>query len=403
MHPRFLAFRWLPIVFFLTLLPLPPAMAQDGAWRGAIVRTETFEGIENGTQVSYRREDRWSDLRVLEADEAGSWAYLTARWTVRETRVEVHGDCTYRMEAQGGDEDPTLSFDTGPFDDLSYSLTSTSDTDPPSVTGTMTDACTSSSASYPAVAAILPAHVFSPPAGELPPGAALPATEVGPYGPAAWGAVDPDHPDVLRGATSGQVSGHTVTLAWNLDRSSRCDDGAARAALARDAARLAAAATAPAGPGPEQPPAAGGGSAIPPLGADAPGAGAPLSLASVADAVAAAGAGSEQIALGSAGGTDGAGLRPFALRLDAAGRPLPSLASLERAIEAACVEPGSVEPARTLVIGSVQWAGDDFRIRLRAVDVETGEIRDTSSDSGSGGAAQLEAALRNALASFPAR
>lgn len=359
-------------------------MAQTGTWHGAIVRIETFSGDDNGKPVAHDRVDRWTDLTATDADEDGAWAYLEARWSVRLARREGEGDCALRYRVEGEDLDPTLSFDVGPFDDLSYALSSTGDTDPPSATGTMSGGCPSGTAPFPTTAPVLPQHVFAPPAGDLPPGVAFPGTD-DLYGPGVWGVVDPDRPDVLAGVTRGELNGTTIVLSWSLDRSGRCDDDEARLALATERARAAAAA----------PPAEGapGPSAV---------GGVPLSLTSVPAAVVAAGASTDAVAVTGVEGTDAAGLARFALRLGADGSVLPSLDAVERTLDTTCVAPGSLEAARALLVGSVQWTGDAFRVDLRKVDVETGGVLDAVGDRGVGDGASVTAAVRNAVSAYAA-
>jgi hypothetical protein len=82
------------------------------------------------------------------------------------------------------------------------------------------------------------------------------------------------------------------------------------------------------------------------------------------------------------------------------GRALPTLDALQRILGTACIQPGTIEGARTLLVGSVQWTGNAFRINLRTVDVETGVVTATSSSTGQGGAGELASALSAAMGAF---
>ena len=110
-----------------------------------------------------------------------------------------------------------------------------------------------------------------------------------------------------------------------------------------------------------------------------------------------------EMALGDSSGSDAAGLQQFAVRLSGTGQVLPSLAYLQSLIDTTCIQEGSLETARTLMVGSVQWVGNEFRVNVRTVEVETGVILDSVSVQGTGGTTELPAALERAFSQFLGR
>ncbi len=52
------------------------------------------------------------------------------------------------------------------------------------------------------------------------------------------------------------------------------------------------------------------------------------------------------------------GLPRFVVRLDASGRPLPSLDAIDKLVASSCVQPGSLQGAPSLLVGAVQQSGD---------------------------------------------
>jgi hypothetical protein len=94
------------------------------------------------------------------------------------------------------------------------------------------------------------------------------------------------------------------------------------------------------------------------------------------------------------------GLPRFVVRLDGNGRPLQSLAAIDRLVASSCVQPGSLQGAPSLLVGAVQQSGDQVRITARIVDVSTGEIQ--AADLADGSVGTIDATLRSALGGLPA-
>ncbi|MDQ6669811.1 MAG: hypothetical protein M3069_03525, partial [Chloroflexota bacterium] len=69
------------------------------------------------------------------------------------------------------------------------------------------------------------------------------------------------------------------------------------------------------------------------------------------------------------------GLQRFVIRLDTSGQPLLSLAAIDQLTASACVQPGSLQGAATLLVGAVQQNGDQIRVTARTVDVGTSQIQ----------------------------
>jgi hypothetical protein len=93
------------------------------------------------------------------------------------------------------------------------------------------------------------------------------------------------------------------------------------------------------------------------------------------------------------------GLQRFIVRLDANGQPLPSLAAIDQLTSSACVQPGTLQGAKTLLVGALQQAGDQIRVTARLVDVATGQIQATNLADGT--ADSLPQTLQSALSTLP--
>ena len=70
----------------------------------------------------------------------------------------------------------------------------------------------------------------------------------------------------------------------------------------------------------------------------------------------------------------GGGLGCFMVRLGRNGHPLPTAECLKQKIKEGKVPEGSLESPRTLMFGSIQHAGNQTRVTVREVDLETGVI-----------------------------
>lgn len=393
-----------PSVVALTILTLLTGRTaarttpeEKPAWPGSITRTVTFSGMEGSERVTFRRVERWDTFVVTNGEPDGSTAFFDTTWTLTESRKEVGDRCTTMMEAQGSKPYPWFTFDVNPFDEVSYQLYSAGTGEGgPEVQGTLTQTCRGGEITtmpYTAAASWLPAMPMDVPADLLPDGVELPKPDLSGFGPAVAGTLDVAHPGLLRGtATTTDVNGMTTTLTWELSRAADCGgDEEARQLLARESSRLATAEeTTPDPPGPPV------GPQPAPPGARIT-ANQPLSAHAVAAALGQAVSQPDRMTVREATGTSAAGLRRFAVRLAADGRALPSLATLRQQIESTCVAPGSIEGAPTLLVGSVQWAGNRFRIDIRTVETETGIVTDSVSDSGIGGSAELQTALEGLL------
>jgi|SRR5580700_288048 hypothetical protein len=94
------------------------------------------------------------------------------------------------------------------------------------------------------------------------------------------------------------------------------------------------------------------------------------------------------------------GLYKLAVRLSSSFNPLPQVHD-----ETQSLQDGSVQGAAYLLQGAVQIIGDQVRVTLRIVSVETSEILQASSADGSGSSSVLDAitgAAGDALAGLPA-
>ena len=91
------------------------------------------------------------------------------------------------------------------------------------------------------------------------------------------------------------------------------------------------------------------------------------------------------------------GLFHLMVRVSAQGTPLPQVPD-----DTTNLAPGSVTGAKYLVQGSVQVIGDQSRVNLRLVSVETSEILETGQGNATGDVlAGIQGAAEDALASLP--
>jgi hypothetical protein len=93
------------------------------------------------------------------------------------------------------------------------------------------------------------------------------------------------------------------------------------------------------------------------------------------------------------------GLERFVVRLDQSGQPLMSLAAIDQLTTSACVQPGSLQGATTLLVGALQQNGDQIRITAREVDVATGQIQGANLADGT--VSSLQDTLRASLGGLP--
>lgn len=78
------------------------------------------------------------------------------------------------------------------------------------------------------------------------------------------------------------------------------------------------------------------------------------------------------------------GMTCFQIRLGKNHQPLPSLACIERRIRSGEVKDGSVEGAKTMLVGCIQQVGNRTRTTVREIDVETGEVLRTGKGDAQG-------------------
>ena len=91
------------------------------------------------------------------------------------------------------------------------------------------------------------------------------------------------------------------------------------------------------------------------------------------------------------------GLYQLSARISAQGKALPQVPD-----DTSGLDPGSVEGAAFLVLGSVQVTSDATRVSMRLVVVETSEIKETGTGDASGaGTDAIQAAAEDALAGLP--
>lgn len=81
---------------------------------------------------------------------------------------------------------------------------------------------------------------------------------------------------------------------------------------------------------------------------------------------------------------DSKGLLRFVVRMSRDNKPLPTGECINERIAAGEVPPGSLEGAKEMLFGSVQFAGTMKRVAVRSVDVETGVITGAGKGDGSG-------------------
>jgi hypothetical protein len=366
-------------------------------WPGFISRVEVFDGEMDGDHVTMRREERWENFVVTTGEVDGSIAFFEADWSVREWGVRSGSGCVTRTEGQGHATYPWFTFDVNPMDEVSYELYSTGTGGGPGAPATTTAVCenqetTTLTLPDGAGATWLPGAGFELPADLQPPGYQPPDRSL--YGPTVHGKIDPAHPDVIAGTSRGQVGGEgpMITLTWNLLRNtSDCEDlsDLVNSLVDRESTVMDAADYGADGEGGRL--GSGASVAAPRILADGS-----LSAATVGETLSGV-LGADQVSLRQATGNDSGGLQPFAVRLSEDGRILPSLDALKGMVDSTCAPPGSIEGAPRLLIGSVQWSGDGFRVNLRTVNTETAEVLDSVSDRGQGGPDELRMALQNGL------
>lgn len=382
--------------------------AQEVAWQGEIVLTTSISKTEYGRTEMQFVEERWTNFRALHREAGDTGASLEATWTVQETRSYATEDCSGSGQATGNGMYPWFMFEVNPFDELNYMIFSGGYGGGPDATGIMTVRCRNQdpySFEYEVHASWLHGVSFPNPVGlldditqeefdampqetrelmlELD---ALLRQEVEVPALAITGHVDPAQPQFLRGSAREEIDGGVITITWDLTRPVECDASAVRERLAHEAEvlREAHAADTPTDFAEE-------------IEIQSLNAGARLNTASVTRVLSGALERPDYMAFGVTVGTNAAGLQPFVVRLSESGRALPPLVTLQSLVDSACVEEGSLEGARTMMIGSVQWSGRRFRLAVRIVEVETGVILKSTSEDGSGGAKELRAAIKRAF------
>jgi hypothetical protein len=404
MPPHPLAPPLLTVAIALLLVVATGVRAQEETWRGEITLTTTGTTSGGGPVESWRTEERWSDFRVVGGEPWADHVTFVATWTVIETRSSTSADCTSSGRAAGRGSYPWLRFEVDPFDDRGYLLASGGYGGGPDVTGVMTVRCRLQApydVEYRVPASWLPAVPFAPPGGVLgtltdDERASLPQATLdmmreidamllehdADAGFGVRGRVSPDAPNVFEGTATREVEDGTMVLAWNLERPVACHDDAFEERLRHEAAALRRL-------GPASSPAAWD-------VAHEAFSGSPLSAADAAAALRAA-VGVDAVALQAPVGSGAAGIQSFGVRLSASGQVLPTVETLRQQIETICVEEGSLEGARRLVVGSIQWDGNRYRVTVRSVDVETGVVIGAARVDGTGGAEALTAAVSRAL------
>jgi hypothetical protein len=407
MPPRPLSQPLRAVAIALLLVVATGGRAQEETWRGEITLTTTGTTSGGGAVGSWRTEERWSDFRVVGGEPGADHVAFVATWSVIETRSSTSSDCTSSGRAAGSGSYPWFRFEVDPFDDLGYLLASGGYGGGPEATGAMTVRCRLQApydVEYRVPASWLPAVPFAPPGGVL---GMLTDEERGSLpqetldmmreidamllehdadaGFGVRGRVSPGAPHVFEGTASREEEGGTVVLAWSLERSFVCRDDAFEERLRHEAEALRRLEPASSEAGWD-------------VGHDAF-SGSPLSVADAAAALRAA-VGADAVALRAPVGSDAAGIQSFGVRLSASGQVLPTVETLRQQIETTCVEEGSLEGARLLVVGSIQWDGHRYRITARSVDVETGTVIETVRVDGAGGAEALPAAVSRALSGF---
>jgi hypothetical protein len=357
----------------LVLLLAHFSAAQGPMWQGEIALTTSTETFQHGVRRTQRVEERWTDFIVNRAGRFN--VSFRATWTLDESRSSSDEDCSTTGQAAGTEPYPWFVLEFDPDDELRYVLYSGGTGGGPDARGAGTRTCRNRepvTSTYVVTASWL--RVFREESG---------ATPV-----AVAGRIDPEHPDVIRGSAVADVEGGTAVLTWELVRPLACDDTSAREHLAREAEVVRDAQT----------------SSQETFGLpDAHSSSTPLAAADVMAALAHAVGTPDHVASEAPVDSGEAGSLSFALRIGRAGGTLPTLEHLLAMLEITCVEEGSIEAARLLILGSVQWVGHRFRITIRVVNVETGTILDVVRVDGSGSADDLSTAVASALARAVAR
>ncbi|MBA2668226.1 MAG: hypothetical protein H0U69_14455 [Trueperaceae bacterium] len=388
------------------LAALPAAAQHQERWYGEIIQTVSIATDEYGRRESRHVEERWTDLLVTAGAEYGFNLSIDATWSLEEARSTVDADCTSTGWATGSGIYRWFAFELDPFDELAYVLYSGGHGGGPDAAGVVTVRCRGQppySFDYEVPSSWLPAVRFTVAGGVLdmipqetldsmPPETLAMMREVDELlrqeadasVVAVRGRIDPERPNLIEGVAVGEIDGGTVTFTWQLVRPLACHDVEARERLEREAdAMRGAQAGAPAeldvAPRPTGP---------------------PLAAADVRSALYGAIGAGDAVALRDGPGTDDTGIVHFGIRLSGSGQVLPTIANLRSLAASTCVGDGSLEGARTLMVGSVQWIGSDFRITVRTFDVETGVIIESSAIDGTGGKTELPGAVRGAFARF---
>jgi hypothetical protein len=361
------------VVVTLVLLLAHSSAAQGPLWQGEITLTRSTETFRHGVREAQRVEERWTDFIVHR--EGRFNVSFRATWTVAESRSSSDEDCSTTGHAVGTGPYPWFVLEFDAFDESRYALYSGGTGGGPEVRGTRTRTCRNRepvTSTYVILASGL--HLVREQSG------------ITPF--AVAGTIDPEHPHRIRGSAVVDVEGGTAVLTWDLVRPLACDDTSAREQLAREAGVVRDAQT----------------SAHDTLGvSEAHHSHTPLSAADVEAALVHAIGTAEHVALHAPVESGEAGMHAFAVRIGGAGSTLPTLEHVLAMLEITCVEEGSLEAARLLVLGSVQWAGHRFRITIRVVDVETGSILDVVRVDGSGTPDDLSTGIGSAFARAVAR
>jgi hypothetical protein len=376
----------------------PQELERDTEWPGFITRTVLINREEGGRHVTGWREERWDNFRVAE-QESSITAGLESDWTLTERVHESSEDCVHRREARGRASYPWLMLDLDPFTELEYRIYTGGTGEMETVEGTMHGRCRTATppeftAPYETMPSLLPAVPFELPAQYRAPG--YESVDATAYGPAITGHIDPERLGLIRGQAHARTpeDGSRVMLVWNLERTGECGEASARARLRQEAAAISRALGDPeataASQGKTFHPASWSTTVTP-----------PLSAATVTRALQKAlGDDYIQITSGTSGppSDEKAGIVQFGVRVSTDGRILQSLDTIRRLLETTCFADGSLDGARTILAGAVQWTADeDFRVTLRRFDVETGVILDTAKETGSGGGASLDAVVQKLI------
>jgi hypothetical protein len=362
-----------PVALTLVLLLAQVSAAQGAIWQGEITLTRSTETFKLGVRESQRVEERWTDITVRR--DGITSVFLRATWTVAEARSSSNEDCSMTGHAAGTEPYTSLLFELDPFEKLQYVLYSSGTGESPEVRGTGTRTCRNREPVT---------FTYSVRATWLQP--VLEHVNVTPFG--VTGRIDPEHPHVISGSAVVEVEGGTAVLAWDLVRPLVCADTPGAEYLAREAGIVRDAQTSDEGAMDRH---------------EAQESRTPLSAADVAGAMARAIGAPEHVALQAPVESGETGIQSFAVRVSGAGGTLPTLEHVRAMLEITCVEEASLEGARLLIVGTVQWVGHRFRITVRVVDVETGAMLDVLRVDGAGDRDDLSAAFGGAFARAVAR